>query len=332
MRRLAVAGVAVIACLSVGLAAGWWWLSLDFSRSGPLIEDRVVVVPKGEGIVAIAQRLERAGIVRSARFFILEARLFGSDRPLLAGEYAVPGAAGVKDILLLLQEGRVVIHRLTVPEGLTVSETLAIIRAAEPLEGDLPSSSPPEGSLLPETYNYVRGDERADMVRRMSRAMQESVQAIWDKRAPTLPLTSPESLVILASIIEKETAIDAERPRVAAVYLNRLRKRMRLQADPTVAYGLGLHGAGAGVTLRALTKADLTKPTPFNTYLIDGLPPTPIANPGKASLMAASHPAVSDDLYFVADGSGGHAFSRTYEEHTRNVEIWRKRRDTKPSP
>jgi UPF0755 protein len=222
-------------------------------------------------------------------------------------------------VLSLLREGRTVVRHLTIPEGLTTVEILALLDDAPGLSGD--RSPPAEGTLLPETYNYSWGDSRAGMMARMQKAMAETLAKLWASRAAGLPLATPEAAVTLASLVEKETALAAERPRVAGVFVNRLRLGMRLQSDPTVVYALT---AGKGPLGRELTRADLEVPSPYNTYRIDGLPPGPIANPGRAAIAAALQPLASRELYFVADGSGGHAFASTLEEHNRNVTRWRK--------
>ena len=220
-----------------------------------------------------------------------------------------------------MTKGETVVRSFTIPEGLTVAEAMEIVAKAKGLAGAMPSSLPDEGRLLPETYHYSYYDSKAQAVRRMEKALDDALAKAWAGRDEGLPLNSPEEALILASIVEKETGVKAERARVAAVFLNRLRKGMRLQSDPTVIYGIT---QGKGPLGRDLTRADLDTLTPWNTYEITGLPPTPIANPGLASIKAVLHPEQSDDLYFVADGSGGHAFSKTLNEHNRNVAKWRK--------
>jgi UPF0755 protein len=221
------------------------------------------------------------------------------------------------------------VRRLTVPEGLTSAQVVALLRAADGLEGEI-AAIPDEGTLLPETYHYVFGDDRRALLERMAASMRKALDDLWPTRAADLPLTTPAEAVILASIVEKETALADERPRVAAVFLNRLRLGMRLQADPTAAYAAGESRAPLE---RPLTQADLQRASPYNTYQVDGLPPGPIANPGRAALAAVLSPARSDELYFVADGSGGHAFARTLDDHNRNVARWRSvQKRTAPSP
>jgi UPF0755 protein len=220
----------------------------------------------------------------------------------------------------LLVSGRVVMRRLTAPEGLTVGEIFSLVIQADGLTGDMPPL-PSEGTLLPQTYHFAYGDERRAIVERMTKAMSETLAELWAKRRPDLPYRGPNEAVVMASIVEKETAVAEERPLVAGVFVNRLRRGMRLQSDPTVAYGLD---PGRGDLDRALTRDDLDRPSAWNTYRIDGLPPTPIASPGRASLEAALQPKPSAYLYFVADGNGGHVFAETLDEHNRNVARWRK--------
>ncbi|MBV8169664.1 MAG: endolytic transglycosylase MltG [Alphaproteobacteria bacterium] len=293
----------------------------DFVDAGPLAEPKTVVLPRGAGVEGVALALESAGVIRHHQVFVAGVALLGTRRPLKAGEYAFPAAVSAADVMRLLQEGRTVVRRLTVAEGLTTAQVLALIAGAEALDGALPTPPPGEGELLPETYNYSWGDPRAGMVQRLRRAMSELLAETWRQRAPDLPLASAREALILASIVEKETGVEAERPRVAAVFLNRLKRGMRLQSDPTVIYALT---EGAKPLGRELTRADLDRPSPYNTYVSLGLPPGPIANPGRASLLAVMHPATTDALYFVADGTGGHVFAATLEEHNRNVARWRR--------
>ena len=261
--------------------------------------------------------------------FALGTRLFAGGRPLRAGEYRFPAGVSARAAMQRMLDGDSMQRRLVVAEGLTAVEVLALVAAAEGLEGEAPPAA--EGALLPETYFYSWGDERAPLVARMAAAMRETLAGLWAARAPGLPLDSAEAALTLASIVEKETALAAERPRVAAVFLNRLRRGMPLQSDPTVIYALT---GGDGALDRPLLRADLAAPSPYNTYLNAGLPPGPIANPGRASIAAVLQPAETRELYFVADGQGGHAFAETLDEHNRNVAAWRKLRapDAAPPP
>lgn len=305
--------------LAAGLAAGaaaWGWY--DYSRPGPLRESQTVYIEEGSGARTISEALAGAGVIRHPLTFLAAVRIRDQHNRLQAGEYAFPAAINVRSAIDKLVAGDTVVHRLTVAEGLTTREALDLIEQADGLTGPLPEAR--EGSLLPDTYHFSRGDKKARLVERMQAAMDDAVKKIWAERKPDLPLESSDELVTLASIVEKETGVPEERPRVAAVFLNRLRRGMPLQSDPTVAYAIERGGAALG---RPLSRADLSVDSPYNTYENAGLPPGPIANPGTASLQAVVHPAETEDLYFVADGSGGHAFARTLAEHNRNVRRWR---------
>ena len=301
------------------VAAAVAWLAYDFNRPGPLAVETTVIIDKGDGLATIAERLERAGIIANALVFRAGVRALGEAGNLRAGEYRFPPAVSARAVAAGLAAGRTVVRRLTVPEGLTSAEIAALIAAEPGLTGDT-GVTPEEGKLLPETYHFSYGDSRSAMIARMREAMAATLAELWPRRSAGLPLSSPAEAVILASIVEKETAVAGERPRVAAVFINRLKRGMPLQADPTVAYALTADGIGQD---RQLTRADLGRTSPYNTYLVQGLPPGPIANPGRAALEAVLNPAQSDELYFVADGSGGHAFARTLAEHNRNVAAWR---------
>lgn len=276
-----------------------------------------VVLPSGSGLSGVAGALRKAGVIRSRWSFAVAAVLTGRGRRLQAGEYEFRSRATLAEILSSLAEGRVVRHLVTVPEGLTSADAAEILRRTAVLTG--PVSTPAEGAILPETYQVQRGESRAMVLSRMEAARDRVLTSLWARRAPGLPLAGPADAVVLASIVEKETARPDERPRIAAVFLNRLKKGMRLESDPTVIYGL-TRGEPLGHGLRA---SEMMVRTPFNTYLNAGLPPTPIANPGRASLEAVMNPARTDDLYFVADGTGGHVFAATFDAHQRNVAHWR---------
>lgn len=304
--------------LGFALAAAIAWVRLD--APGPHDAARAVVIPKGAGSEGIARRLLEAGVIADPRLFRLAARALGRDKPLRAGEYEFPPRASALAAIRLMQSGRTVVRRVTISEGLTVKQVVALLGLAEGLEGPV-ARIPGEGTLLPETYHYSWGDSRQAMVERMGEAMREALARAWAGRSvPPIVKTAEEALV-LASIVEKETGVAAERPRVAAVFLNRLKANMKLQSDPTVIYGLS---RGEGSLDRTLVRADLDADQAFNTYTRGGLPPTPIANPGRAAIEAVLNPVVSDEYYFVADGSGGHAFAKTLDEHNRNVARWRK--------
>ena len=300
-------------------AAGAHLLLDRFRAPGPLAEPAQLVVPRG-GTETIAGALLRAGVIADARAFALAAWATRADGPLRAAEFAFPAAASLEQVLEVLRRARPVQRRLTIPEGLTARQIAALLERAEGLTGAAPGMA--EGAILPETYAYQWGEDRAGLVRRAESAMASALAAAWADRAEGLPLATPREALILASIVERETALPEERPRVAGVFVNRLRRGMPLQSDPTVAYA----AAEGGVLDRPLTRADLDRDHPFNTYRIRGLPPAPIAAPGVAALRAVTRPAATEELFFVADGTGGHAFARTLEEHNRNVARWRERR------
>lgn len=320
MKRRAVTLTALVAILGIVAALGIGTYGyLVFTSPGPLRTPVTVVLPKGAGLTHIADTLATNGVIERPLVFRVGVRLSRAARELKAGEYNFAAGASPQAVMNLLISGKTVVRRLTVAEGLTSAQVVALIDGAEGLLGD--AGTVPEGMLLPETYHYSWGDERRQMVDRMRRAMEAVLAELWPKRAEGLPLDDPYQAIILASIVEKETAVPAERPHIAGVFLNRLKRGMRLQSDPTVAYGLGTGGMPLS---RPLTRKDLKSLSPFNTYIIKGLPPHPIANPGRASIAAVLAPLPTKDLYFVADGSGGHAFARTLAEHNRNVRKWRR--------
>ena len=307
--------------LGGGLLAAIGLVTLDrLARApGPHTEAVTVVVERGSGLAHIAAELAEAGVVADPRLFELHVRLAGAQASLTAGEYAFPPGTSVAEVARMLRDHDVVQYRFTLVEGWTVAATFDALEAHPDLEGDLPAL-PPEGRLLPDTYLFARGDSRVALVARMQAALEAELAAAWAERAPDLPLDSPEDALILASIVEKETGIASEREVVAGVFVNRLRRGMRLQTDPTVIYALTRGERPLG---RPLLRRDLEVDDAYNTYRYAGLPPGPIANPSRASIRAAVQPAEVPYYYFVADGSGGHAFARTLEEHNRNVREWR---------
>ncbi len=303
-----------------------------FDAPGPLAGPAIVVVPQGTGVAAVAGLLARHGVIRSALVFEAGVRISGNGARLRAGEYEFPGYVSARGIMDMLTSGRILVRRLTIPEGLTTAQVYWMVSVAYGLDGDL-GPMPDEGTLLPDTYHYSYGDGRAAILMRMSQAMTETVARLWRDRAPGLLLQSPREAVILASIVERETGRADERARVAGVFFNRLARNMPLQSDPTVAYGTALDaGEENRVLSRLLSRDDLKRPGPFNTYLNRGLPPGPIANPGTAAIHAVFHPEKTDALYFVADGTGGHAFAVTLDEHNRNVRRWRRLRSAPGTP
>ena len=317
MRTWVKATVAGLAALGVVLGGLAWDGHRRFTAPGPAEAPVTVLIPKGAGTELIALSLEQAGVISSRWVFALGTKL--RHATLKAGEYAFPAHASPEEAMRIVAEGKVVIHKLTIAEGLTVRQAVELVNEADFLAGPV-TRKVAEGWLLPETWHMVRDEARDEVLARMEKAMRQTVDVLWVARAPGLPLKSKEEAVILASLVERETAIEAERPRVAAVFYNRLARHMRLQSDPTVIYGLS---DGYGVLDRPISRDDLMAKTAWNTYVIDGLPATPIANPGRSALEAVLHPGHGDELYFVADGSGGHIFARTLDEHNANVAKWR---------
>jgi len=308
--------VLIGALATVGALA---WLLKESRSAGPLEADKVVMIVRDDDGGSIADQLERAGVIDSALWFNILTLLDGNRGALKRGEYAFKAGMSMNDIENELLAHRVVMYKLTIPEGLTSQQIVERLREDDVLSGDV-KDVPREGSLMPDTYSFERGYARQALLTAMGRAQTKTIEDVWKKRAPDLPIRSPGEMVTLASIVEKETGKADERPRVAGVFVNRLEKHMRLESDPTIVYGLAL---GRGTLGRSITRADLNQSTPYNTYIIDGLPPGPICNPGKAALEAVANPAHSKDLYFVADGTGGHVFAETFDQHQKNVAHWR---------
>jgi UPF0755 protein len=315
-------GVLAIIIAAAALLAGGvlLWCNKTFQEPGPLTRETVIVIERGASLRRIAKQLGQAGILRYPFLFVAKAKWTGVHHQLKAGEYAFTSRTSPATVMEKIRKGDVVVHRITIPEGLTTYQVVKLIEDAPALDGQL-SALPAEGSLLPETYDYIYGDTRSALAQRMKKARDATLKDLWNKRAEGLPLADPQAATILASIVEKETADAKERPRIAAVFINRLHRNMRLQSDPTVVYALT---GGKKPLGRPLTRTDLAINHPYNTYVIKGLPPGPIANPGSASLAAVLQPAITDELYFVANGTGGHAFSKTLREHNRNVTRWRR--------
>ena len=313
-----IIGNAIISILScspslsgIALVAG----KQRFDAPGPLSDDRVVNIPRGVGIRDIADVLAREGVIDQPWVFVGGVFVLKAREDLKAGEYQFKAHASLRDVVATIVDGRVVMHQFTMPEGLTSEQIVARLMDDDVLTGNV-KEIPREGSLLPDTYNFARGMTREQMIQHMQQAQQRVVKEIWDHHSADLPIKSADQLVMLASIVEKETGKAEERTRVAAVFVNRLKQKMRLQSDPTIIYGLV---GGKGTLGRPIMKSEIDQPTPYNTYQIDGLPPGPITNPGRASLEAAANPARTRELYFVADGTGGHLFAETYEQHQKNV-------------
>ncbi len=306
----------LILLLALVLGGTAWWGKQRFEEPGPLAQDKVVNIPRGYGVKDIADLLMREGVIDQPYVFIVGAMVLKSrGEEMKFGEYEFTRHASLRDVATTIGEGKVVQHQLTVAEGLTSDQIVAKLLENDILSGNI-KEIPREGSLLPESYKFTRGTTREQIIQRMQQAQRRALQEIWDRRSPDLLLKTPEQLVVLASIIEKETGKPEERTRVASVFHNRLKSNMRLQSDPTIIYGLV---GGKGTLGRPIMRSEIEQPTPYNTYVINGLPPGPIANPGRASLEAAANPARTKELYFVADGTGGHAFADNYEQHQKNV-------------
>ncbi len=306
--------------LLICVAGLFYVLRLQFDRPGPLSYPTVFVVPRGEGVSAIARRLEQDGVINDRWTFFIASRYFKVYDKIKAGEYNIKASASLRDVLDTLVEGKSILYSIPIPEGLTSYQIVERLKSHPDLVGDI-LEIPPEGSLLPDTYRFARGTSREELIRRMQGEQKKFLEGLWPTRSRDLQLTKPEDVINLAAIVEKEASRADERPRVAAVYLNRLKKRMRLEADPTIIYGAS---GGKGVLGRPILRSELeNEDNPYNTYRNYGLPPTPIANPGRAAIEATLRPAKTADLFFVADGTGGHAFAETYAEHRRNVAKWR---------
>ena len=304
------------------LLALFYYVKIQFDRPGPLTTSTVVVIPKGEGLSGIAERLERNEVIADRGLFMTSIIYFIYLRgtgTLKAGEYEFRKYASMRQVLDTLVEGKSIDHKITLAEGMTSQQMVDRMRANPDLEGDI-TEIPAEGTLLPDTYRFQIGDTRQDILERMQAGQQKFLAKMWEERDPDIVVQTPEEAVILASIVEKETSRADERPRIASVFQNRLKKNMRLQSDPTIIYGLV---GGKGVLDHPIQQDELDRDTAYNTYKINGLPPTPIANPGRAAIEAVLKPAKTKDLYFVADGNGGHAFAPSLEEHNKNVMRWR---------
>jgi UPF0755 protein len=316
---------------AIGLVAGIVFIEKQANDPGPLQADKVVLIPKNIGTGEIATLLKREGVINQTFLFELQAFISRQRGPLKAGEFLFKARTSIEDAIDTLIQGKAILRSITLPEGLTSEQMVQRIRDNEILTGDI-TEPPREGTLLPDTYKFERGETRQQVVNRMQRAQRDALNQIWSRRSPELPIKTPQELVILASIVEKETGRADERSRVASVFINRLGRRMKLQSDPTIVYGLV---GGKGTLGRGILRTEIEKATPYNTYVIEGLPPGPIANPGRAALEAVANPSRTKDLYFVADGTGGHVFAETLEQHQKNVQRWRqieKARATEGAP
>jgi peptidoglycan lytic transglycosylase G len=302
--------------LLIGAGATYYYGKQTLESPGPLQEDKVVNIPARAGKRDIADVLSREGVINvNPWVFIGSVFALKASSDLKPGEYSFQKNASLRDVIATIVEGKVVQHAITIPEGLTSEQIVSRLSDNDIFTGSV-REIPREGTLLPETYKFPRGTTRDQVIQRMQQAQKRVLAEIWDRRNPDTPLKSPDQLVTLASIVEKETGRADERSRVAAVFVNRMRQKMKLQSDPTIIYGLV---GGKGTLGRPIKRSEITQPSPYNTYVIDGLPPGPIANPGRASLEATANPARTRDLFFVADGTGGHAFTETFDQHAKNV-------------
>ena len=323
-------GFLVTVVFIVGLVTGFlYYLKTTFENPGPLVAETTFVVDKGDSVTVIAQKLLDKGHISDARVFILGFYLNKEQGTLKAGEFPLKAGISMEQIIRVLRSGKSISYKITLPEGLTSQQIVERINKNTVLTGTI-RKTPEEGSLLPETYTFQRGVSRETMLERMHKAQLKVLKVAWDKRAGGLPFKLPKEAIILASIVEKETGKTTERSRIAGVFINRLNKSIRLQSDPTIIYGLV---GGKGALGRRIKQSEINKSTPYNTYQIDGLPPTPIANPGRAAIEAVLNPDQHKEIYFVADGTGGHVFAQTLKQHNRNVAKWRaflKKQKSKP--
>jgi UPF0755 protein len=308
--------ITIVLLALIGAGTAYYYGRQVLETPGPLKDNKVVNIPARAGKRDIADVLQREGVINvNPWLFIGGVFAMQASSELKPGEYSFKKSASLREVIATIVEGKVVQHAVTLPEGLTSEQIVARLT-----ENDLFSGSvreiPREGTLLPETYNFPRGTTREQVIQRMQREQKRVIAEIWERRSPDVPLKSPEQLVTLASIVEKETGKQDERSRVAAVFVNRMKQKIKLQSDPTIIYGLV---GGKGTLGRPIKRSEITQPSPYNTYVIDGLPPGPISNPGRASLEAAANPARTRDLFFVADGTGGHSFTETYDQHQKNV-------------
>ncbi|MET3355214.1 endolytic transglycosylase MltG [Xanthobacter autotrophicus] len=304
--------------LAVGGGIGAWYAERAFYAPGPLAAEKVVNIPRGSGVRDMGEILEREGVISNALLFLAGQRIARPDASFKAGEFVFKPGQSLASVIDTLASGKMVVHQITIPEGLTSQQVVKRLMDNDLLTGT--PAVPAEGTLLPETYQITRGQSREEVLKKMADEQRKLLATLWAKRAPDIPVKSPQELVTLASIVEKETGLAAERPKVAAVFVNRINKKMRLQSDPTIIYGIV---GGRGALGRPISRTDIATATAYNTYAIDGLPPGPICNPGRDALAAVANPPRTKDLFFVADGTGGHAFAETLADHNKNVARWR---------
>ncbi len=310
----------VVVILLAAAGAAWMWERYNFEQApGPSDKPVVVLIPPGSGVGAIGAKLKNAGVIADTRSFDIGLRLREKSGELKAGEFEFPAHATMSQVALIMIEGRSLQHKLTAAEGLTSQMIYDLVKADPTLVGD-PGPVPDEGTLLPETYLFTRGTTRKELLSRMRKAQQALIEALWANRTQNMPYGTKDEAIVLASIVEKETGIASERAHIAGVFVNRLRTGMKLQSDPTIIYGI-TRGYPLG---RRIRESEITMVTEYNTYVIPGLPSSPICNPGKDAIAAVLNPQVTNDVFFVANGTGGHVFARTVEEQNRNVAAWRK--------
>ncbi|MEO1304375.1 MAG: endolytic transglycosylase MltG [Pseudomonadota bacterium] len=318
----------IVGAIIAGAAAayGWFWLNSEIAKPGPSLQPTEITIERGEGLASVASRLEAAGLVEDQRILRLKARLDGIESDIKAGSYIVPERASIADMLAQFVEGDVIEFRLTIPEGLTTAQILRRVEAAGDLTGDMPTRDFEEGVLLPDTYVFGAGTTRTQFIERMEDAQDALLDEIWETRQDDLPVSTPYEAVILASVVEKEIAKAEERDLVAGLFVGRLRRGMRLESDPTIIYGVsrGEPLYNRQGQRRTLYRSEIDRKTDWNTYQIDGLPKTPICNPGRDAIAAVLNPPETDYVFFVADGQGGHLFAKTYAEHQRNVAAYRR--------
>lgn len=309
--------VAILSVIFLFVAVTGSW-GILITRTGPLQQEKQVVIPRGASVAQIASVLEKEGVIESKILFKITSKMMFSQKLMQAGGYVFPAHISLRDTIKMLERGDVMSYKMTIPEGLTVAEAILKLQVAPGLVGDVSVEGVEEGSLLPETYQYTYGEKRADVLKRMQKAMTVALDDAWENRAEDLPLKNKEELLILASIVEKESSLQAEQAEVAGVFVNRLKKKMRLQSDPTVIYGLDDYNGN-------IRSKHLKDPHPYNTYVIPALPIGAISNPGKSALKAVAHPNETQNLYFVADlESGGHIFASTLKQHNKNVQMYLK--------
>jgi len=311
--------IVLVACLASFLG------NQKFEADGPLEAAQTVVIKEGSGVNTITNQLISEGVIDGEAFggliFRNWVKVYRAQKSMKTGEYLIPAGASMREVMDTIRSGKGILHKVSIPEGLTVFQVFERLLKNEILEGGLPKELPAEGSLMPDTYPFQRGATREDVLKRMIEAQDKFLTSVWEKRIDGLPISTPEEMVILASIVEKETGKADERPRVASVFINRLNRGMKLQSDPTIIYGI--FGGKGKPKDRPIYRSDIEKPTDYNTYTIPALPPGPIANPGRAALEAVANPSRTDDLFFVANGTGGHVFAKTLDEHNENVARWR---------